>query len=264
VERIASRQNAIVKAARAAAAGREGHLLLDGAHLVRDALAAGVVIDLVAVAEDDVGEVQDLAQCAAKRGARVAAVSAPVMAAMSPVRAPSGIVALARRPATPEDVFSHTDAFVLMLVDVQDPGNVGAIVRAADACGATAVVASRGTADPFGWKALRGSMGSAFRVPVVPRADIGRAATDAAAAGLRLHAAVPRDGVLLDRCDLRARCAVLLGAEGSGLPEAIVAHAHVPLTIPMRDGVESLNVATAAAIIAYEARRQRSGSAGDR
>jgi RNA methyltransferase, TrmH family len=150
---------------------------------------------------------------------------------------------------------------VLMLEEVQDPGNLGAIVRAAEACGATGIVVGNGSADPFGWKALRGSMGSAFRVPLAGRLPLGPALDAARRRGLRILAAVARDGTSLPQCDLRQPLAVLLGGEGSGLSAEVLARADERLTIPMRPPVESLNVATAAAVIAYEAHRQRSGGA---
>jgi TrmH family RNA methyltransferase len=109
----------------------------------------------------------------------------------------------------------------------------------------------------MGWKALRGSMGSVFRVPVAVRQSLPAAVRAARDRGLAVFAAVPREGVALSRCDLRGPVAVVLGGEGPGLPEALVGLAGTRLTIPMRRPVESLNVATAAALIAYEAQRQR-------
>ena len=110
----------------------------------------------------------------------------------------------------------------LMLSEVQDPGNVGAIVRAAEACGATGVVAGEGTADPFGWKALRGAMGSTFRLPVASRqtlADaVGVARAQRGCACSRRRRATARR---CRRCDLRGPSAILLGGEGAGLPPAI-------------------------------------------
>jgi TrmH family RNA methyltransferase len=258
VEPISSRQNPIVRRFRDAARSPADGLLLDGAHLLAEALAAQVSIELVAVRQDCSGEESALAALAAERGARVVAVTPDVLSAMSPVRHPSGIVAIGlRRTATLEEALARAPQLVLLLCDVQDPGNVGAIVRAADGCGATGVIASEATADPFGWKALRGSMGSAFRIPVAPRQPLDRAVAAARARGVQVYAAVPRDGTPLPRCDLRRPSAVLLGGEGAGIGELILAAADEPLTIPMRGGVESLNVATAAAIVTYEALRQR-------
>jgi TrmH family RNA methyltransferase len=258
VEPISSRQNPIVRRFRDAARSPADGLLLDGAHLLAEALAAQVSIELVAVRQDCSGDESALAALAAERGARVVAVTPDVLSAMSPVRHPSGIVAIGlRRTATLEEALARAPQLVLLLCDVQDPGNVGAIVRAADGCGATGVIASEATADPFGWKALRGSMGSAFRIPVAPRQPLDRAVAAARARGVQVYAAVPRDGTPLPRCDLRRPSAVLLGGEGAGIGELILAAADEPLTIPMRGGVESLNVATAAALVTYEALRQR-------
>ena len=145
---------------------------------------------------------------------------------------------------------------VVVAVDVQDPGNLGAIVRAAEAAGATGVIASGASADPFGWKALRGAMGSTFRLPVlrVPDVDDGAARLPRARLAHHRHRARRDAG---HRVPLDEACAVLLGAEGTGLPQALVDAADTRLTIPMQAPVESLNVAVAAGIILYEARRQR-------
>jgi TrmH family RNA methyltransferase len=120
------------------------------------------------------------------------------------------------------------------------------------------VATSDASADPFGWKALRGAMGSTFRLPVAPHQDLDHAIDAARAAGIRVYATVPRGGTTLAAADLRRPCAVLLGGEGPGLPGALVGRADERLSIPMRGPVESLNVATAAALIVYEAARQRS------
>jgi len=145
---------------------------------------------------------------------------------------------------------------VLAAVDVQDPGNFGAIVRSADALGATGVVAAGASADPAGWKALRGSMGSSFRVPV-SKATVDDTLAAAKSAGLRVYAAA-MDGVPLDHCDLTGPTMIMLGSEGLGLPPAALGAADDRIAIPMRPGVESLNVAVSAALMLYEARRQRS------
>jgi TrmH family RNA methyltransferase len=265
MERIASRHNPLVqrfrRLARAASTrpGNVREVLLDGVHLVEEALSCGLAIVTVAVRDDlAAGPPGATAEAAARRGARAVIVTAPVLAAMSPVTEPSGIVAIARHlTATLGDALERVPQLVLVLAGVQDPGNLGAIIRAADACGASGVAVSPASADPFGWKALRGSMGSAFRIPVAARQDPGSAAAAARERGLRIFAAVPRGGIPLPACDLRTAAAVFLGGEGAGLPDALIAAADERLTIPMRPPVDSLNVATAAAVIAYEAARQR-------
>ena len=236
-------------------------LLLDGAHLLEEALSSGLRVEEVAIDQGALGGVLlDLTRRAERRGARVVTVSPSVLAALSPVRQPSGIVSLARRPDVRlEAAFGPANGLILMLSDVQDPGNVGAAIRAADACGVTGVLCGIRTADAFGWKALRGSMGSAFRVPVVTGTPLDAAVTDAQARGITVYAAVPRGGRALPACDLRLPAAVVLGGEGPGLPQDLLELADERLSIPMRPPVESLNVATAAALVAYEAMRQREG-----
>jgi TrmH family RNA methyltransferase len=260
VEHVTSRQNGVVKRFRDVA--REGRLddqvLLDGAHLVTDALGSGIPLEVVVFTADLAEPFEALvAQCAAA-GARVLTVPEKLMTTMSPVRRPSGVVAIAHvRPRTLAEVLAPAPQLILLLDRVQDPGNVGAIVRAAEGCGATAVIAGRGTADPFSWKALRGSMGSAFRMPiaVVESLVIGVAA--ARASGIRIFATTPRGGTPLQRADLSGPLAVLFGGEGSGLPGEMIGAADEALTIEMRPPVESLNVSVAAALVLYEASRQR-------
>lgn len=259
MDTIASRQNPLVRRFRAAAEKHGKDLLLDGAHLIEEAMAASLPIEVVVVADDAQGPFTELARRAEASGARVLAVTPGVLNAMSPVRQPSGIVAIGRRQERSlAEALAAAPQMVLMLDEVQDPGNVGAIVRAAEACGATGIVTGHGTADAMGWKALRGSMGSIFRLPVAVRQSLPEAVRAARALGIEILAAVPRDGVALTECDLRRPVAVLLGGEGAGLPDSLAALATSRVTIPMRRPVDSLNVATAAALIAYEAQRQRS------
>jgi TrmH family RNA methyltransferase len=259
---ITSRQNPVVKRFKEAAeAGDE--LLLDGPHLLAEALLAHLPVEVVAVENAAAnGEIGALVRRAEEAGARVLDVSGSVLEAMSPVRRPTGIVAIAqRRESTVDQVLGDAPQMVLMLEHVQDPGNVGAIIRAADACGATGVAVGAGSADPFGWKALRGSMGSAFRLPVASRQDLADVVQRARRLGVRLLAAVPRDGTSLPSTDLRQPVAVVLGGEGAGVSAELLELMDDRLTIPMRPTVDSLNVAAAAALIAYESSRQRRGGA---
>jgi TrmH family RNA methyltransferase len=181
------------------------------------------------------------------------------MRALSPVRSPSPIVAIADRPADGDARAYGSHALVVIAIDVQDPGNAGAIVRVAEAAGATGVVSAGASADPFGWKALRGSMGSALRLPILVRPDSGQAIDEARRHSCRVIAAAPRGGTPLHEADLRTPLAILVGGEGRGLSARHLAAADDRLVIPMAAPVESLNVAVSAALIVYEARRQNSG-----
>jgi TrmH family RNA methyltransferase len=263
VREITSRQNPLVAEYRALARHRPAGqiaVLLEGFHLVEEALAAGIAIKSAAVARRALADpqIEMLVERLEPMGTDVVAVSEAVLGAMSPVPSPSGLVAIAElRPAGLDEVFGRRPQLVLVSFDLQDPGNAGALVRSAVALGATGVIFCGASADPFSWKALRGSMGSAFHVPVVGRADGSAVIAAARAAGLSLCAAVPAGGRSVLDVDLTGPTAFLLGGEGSGLDPEIVAAADQRVSIPMAPRVESLNVSVAAALLAWEARRQR-------
>lgn len=264
MQRISSRQNALVGRYRDAARGAEGAgILLDGTHLVAEALAAGTRLleVLVPVAETRSPEVDALVSRLLQRGVDVTEGTAPVLDAASPVRSASQVVALAERPSSTRSPFLPSPALTIVACDIQDPGNLGAIVRAAEAAGATGAVTAGQCADPFGWKALRGSMGSALRLPILRTDSVDAACAAARAAGVRVAATVPRDGVSLHTADFSAPVALLIGGEGPGLPRTAIEAADLQVTIPMHAPVESLNAAVAAAVLLYEARRQRTAVA---
>ncbi len=258
---LTSRRNPVVARYRDVAHGDAvGLLLLDGPHLVADALAANVTIEhaVVAAASTDDAEIRPLLALLSARGIDTALASSTVMAGVSPLRSPSAIVAIARRPeASIGGSYSGTSPLLVIVSDIQDPGNMGAIVRVAEAAGATGVLAAGVSADPYGWKALRGSMGSALRLPVSRVDDVEGAVADARSRGCQVIATAPRGGRSVFDVDLRPPTALLIGGEGQGLPQALIAAADERITIPMQAPVESLNAAVTAAIVVYEARRQR-------
>ena len=241
-------------------------VLLDGVHLVREALAAGLEFDQVCIASsllEQNGEEAALAIALAERGIEVTAVSDKLMASLSPVRTPSGVVAVVmRRPRAHsiDDVLEAPDAMLLVGVDIQDPGNVGALLRVAEAAAAAAVVLTGESANPFSWKALRGSMGSGLRLPVVTELSLGDVLKALRAHQVGSVAAVARGGVTPDDVAWSGRVSVIVGGEGPGLSDDIVAQCDQRVTIPMAPPVESLNVTVAAAILLYAARRQRGSS----
>ena len=266
---ITSRQNPVVATFRAAArtrGARRPHLLLDGLRVIDDARAAGVHIEVAilsaaALREQDRATTR-LSNALVTAGVRTLAATASVLDAISPVRTPSGAVALAIHTPWPYDrVLKQTrQGLVVCPVGVQDPGNLGAIIRAADAGSASGVVVVRGSADPFGWRAIRGAMGSTFRVPVATTDSAASLVRSARSRDVRIMAAVPRGGTPLYDIDLTGPQLLLVGAEGAGLRAQVDTEADIRVSVPMRRRVESLNVAVAAALIIYEARRQQSRS----
>jgi TrmH family RNA methyltransferase len=259
---VSSRRNPLVARYRAAARGdSDGVVLLEGAHLMVEALDAGLRLREAAITPEAAArdEVEPILARLTRASTDVVLVAAGVMDALSPVKSPSGIVALADRPDTRAGrMYERASPLALIAVDVQDPGNVGAIVRVSEAGGAAGVIAGGACADPFGWKSIRGSMGSALRLPIAVERDAGAAIAAARRHGCRIMAAVPRGGQSMWQVDYAGPVAILIGGEGTGLPASLLAGADEHVTVPMQPPVESLNAAVTAALIVYEAFRQRS------
>lgn len=236
-------------------------LLLDGVHLITEAIASGIALDVVVASTARLGSMSEAGELARRLDAAgVDVVAAPdvVFSALSPVRTPSGVVAVgSRTPVTVDDVLRCNGGLVLVALDVQDPGNLGSMLRAAEAAGASGVLVGGVSASPFSWKALRGSMGSALRLPVAagiaPQACVALLQN----AGFRAIASVPAAGRDPDEVDWRGRVGLIMGGEGPGLPAELAARCNARVTIPMAAPVGSLNVAVAAGVLAYAARRQR-------
>jgi TrmH family RNA methyltransferase len=222
----------------------DGYAVAEGAHLLEEALAAKCEVGAVIVAESAHLHYPD---------ARV--VSDKTFRELASTETPQGVIALVRPGAATLEQMTGGAALVVVLDGVQDPGNAGAIMRAAEAFGATGVVFLKGTVNPYNPKCLRGSAGSVFRVPLV--AGVG-AEEILGRAGMAWYAAMPRSAKLVSEADLNARCGIIIGSEGRGVSAALAERA-TGLRIPTV-GVESLNAAVAAGILLYEARRQR-GSA---
>jgi TrmH family RNA methyltransferase len=261
---VTSRHNPVVRAFRDLAAHpdpRGARLLLDGAHLVHDAVERGLPFETVCVAVsrlEQPGEARVLADALRASGHEVITVADQVFATISPVRSPSGIAAIvSRTPTETADLLAAADPFLVAAFDIQDPGNVGALVRVAEAAGVSGVFVGGASANPFSWKALRGSMGSALRLPIVHGLPVPQVQTSLRHAHVRTVAAIPRGGADPDTIRWRGPVAILLGGEGPGLSDDVIAACDQRVTIPMTAPVESLNVSAAAAILLYTARRHR-------
>jgi RNA methyltransferase, TrmH family len=263
---IASRHNKTLKDMRRLRRSKGEHagdrVLLEGPHLVGEALAAGLALESVVATPAFLAGAEGRA-LARSLDAPPLAVEPHLLDELADADSPRGIVAVARLPRSgtaglplaPNGVYLYAEG-------VQDPGNLGAIARAAEAAGATGLALSPGTVHPNHPRALRGSAGSLLRLPVAAEVNADALAAHLAPLAPRWAALVPRGGLDLYRAPLEplddGALVLLLGAEGPGLSPALAARADLALSIPMAAGVESLNAAVAAAVALFEIRRRRS------
>lgn len=247
------------------ARGRRGLALLEGVRLVEEAQTAGTRIVGAVVSSELRRTTRGTALRASLESHAVAVqeVTPRVFATLADTDAPQGIIAVIEpRRWTPEDVRIDAAAVVLVVDGVQDPGNVGTLVRTAHALGARATIALRGTADPWGPKTLRSAMGATFRHPILVFDDAGFIAWS------RRHDvtlwAAAADGEPLERAVAALNgggkrtggvIAVIVGNEGAGIRPHLNAVAARRVAIPLAQGAESLNVAVAAGILLYEVTR---------
>ena len=236
---------------------RSPEIVLEGPRTVTEALAAGIVPVTVVVPESSEEDpaVRDI--CGDLGGSvELLVVRDKVFVGLAPSVTPQPMLAIVERPAAEiPPSFGATDV-ALVLIDVSDPGNVGTLVRVADAVGAVCVVCIAG-ADPWGPKTIRSSAGSVLRVPVVTADDLGGVAEKLRSAGARVigtdvRAGEPHDGGVLD-----GPVAIVLGSEPRGLDRSIDPLIDAWVRIDMPGNTESLNVAMAGTLLAYEARRAR-------
>src|SRR5277367_155683 len=257
---ISSRTNARVKQLRAAFQGHArlsgGMVAIEGDHLLEEALRSGMVLKTVFVSE------RRAVPGVVPRGVEVMRLTEEVFGSVVETQSPQGVAALLVPPVFGLEDVMGSAALILIAVGLQDPGNLGTLVRSAEAFGATGVLTTPGTVSAWNQKALRASVGSVFRVPVV-----GVTASEVEGLkgrGVRLIAAVGSDGAdvtAAQEMDFTAACAVMIGNEGSGLGTEWIEMCDERVTIPCPGAVESLNAAVAGSLLLYEASRQRATAA---
>lgn len=187
-------------------------------------------------------------------------VTDEVMKAMADTQTPQGVLALVRQPKWRlEDVWKGENPHIIMLETLQDPGNLGTILRAGEGAGITGLIMNRETADIFNPKVIRSTMGSVYRVPFIYTDSLSEAAGEAKRRGIRLYAAHLKGERSYDREDYRQGCGFLIGNEARGLTDETAALADCYVKIPMLGRVESLNAAVAASVLMFETARQRRG-----
>ncbi|HSS19299.1 MAG TPA: RNA methyltransferase [Pyrinomonadaceae bacterium] len=262
LSQITSRDNSLLQLARSVRDGKTTELIfVEGMRLCEEALRSGLHVHALLVSDELAAKerARDLIASLEATADRAALISETLLASISYTKTPQGIVVLADRPATSEAHFAAAQAKALIVVmhRINNPVNVGAILRTAEAAGATGAIATQHTADPFSPKALRGAMGSAFRLPVWFGADFTEAVSWCSKAEVQTVCADVHATNSYDEVDWRKPSALIMGPESNGLSAEEVAAASMSVRIPMLPEAESLNVAVATGVLLYEAVRQR-------
>lgn len=247
---ITSRDNDTVKyvcrlSASASFRAEEGLFFAEGKKLCFD-LAASLPVRSVFYTEDFVNNCPEAADLAQDRYQ----IKDHVAEKMSETKTPQGLFCLFEIPTSG---LAEMDANkgILLCENLQDPANVGAIIRSAAAFGFGGVVLSSGSADPFSPKALRACMGTVGRIPLLCKQDITKTAQELAQNGVMVYATALQNAVPLATATIQRPCALLIGSEGAGLSKAALEAAGQTVYIPMHYGVESLNAAAAASVLLY-------------
>jgi len=253
VDLITSHQNARVKELRAACAarGKEEKVAVEGDHLVEEALRSGVSNALLFVRENYAGNIPT--------GIETLYLAKDVFDKAVATETPQGI-ALLFEPPTP--AIQPGPALILIAAGLQDPGNLGTLIRSAEAFGVTQLLTTEQTVSPWNQKCIRASAGSVFRMPML----LSQTTQQLAALTITIFAAVAGDAsgsrspIPFTNADLLQPCSLMIGNEGAGLSAELLALANEHISIPMPGKIESLNAAIAGSLLLYEASRQRAAS----
>jgi TrmH family RNA methyltransferase len=261
---ITSRDNSLLRQARAVRDGKidelifvEGLRLCDEAHRSKLQIESVIVSEELLRKERAASVINELSRVSE----RVASVSEKLLASISYTKTPQGIVVLAQRPESSEARLAanlNSNSLLVVLHQINNPVNVGAILRTAEAAGGTGVITTANTSDPFSPKSLRGAMGSAFRLPIWSGVSFEDVIDWCRNRGITSICADAEAQTAYTEIDWTKPSALILGTESTGFtPEELASAEHV-ITIPMKGAAESLNVSVAAGILLFEAARQRS------
>ena len=262
IRQIGSPTNSLLKVYRRALAKgttREGWLAVEGPFLVEEALGAAPAVRThsVLIAESGFAKFARLME---RLPAEAEAVQVPdrLFEQLAQTQNPQGIAALVELPPHNLEIILRGQNLLLLLAcGLQDPGNLGTLMRSAAAFGASALLTLHETVSPFNPKAVRSSAGAIFRLPVLEGVAAGELLHRLRAARVLIVAADRHSPTPLCQADLRGSLAILVGREASGLPLEIAREASLRLSIPIQPGVDSVNAATAGSVFLYEAARQR-------
>ncbi|MEA5579323.1 RNA methyltransferase [Anabaena sp. UHCC 0451] len=255
---LTSLQNSLVKQIRKLHSAKERHkqqlFLLEGTHLLAEACATDYPLDTVCCTPQWQAAHSQLWELVCSRCHRTEIVSEEVLAAIATTVQPDGVVATAKRDEQENQI--ALTGLVLAVETLQDPGNLGTIIRTAAAAGASGLWLSDDSVDLDHPKVLRASAGQWFRLNKAVSEDLKATVQQCQEAGMQVIATLPTASVTYWQVDWRKPSLILLGNEGAGLSDDLAAIADTQVKIPLSPGVESLNVAITAALMLYEAQRQ--------
>ncbi|MGG1519292.1 RNA methyltransferase [Paenibacillus oryzisoli] len=235
---------------------KQGKYLIEGYHLLEEALKAGAAVETILFLAEK-GLPGELASLEGAAAVEWIGVSSAVLAKCSDAQTPQGVLAIVAKPAVGADtLLAGAHDLVVVLDGVQDPGNLGTIIRSADAVGANAVVLGSGTVDLYNPKTIRSTMGSLYHLPIV-EADLADLLPRARERGVQLVTTSLQAQRSCYETDLREPAWLILGNEAKGVSPGVAALSDVQVIIPMQGQAESLNVAMAATVLLFEAMRQR-------
>ena len=265
MQKVTSRSNEKVKLLRAVRDGREPELVfIEGTRLAAEALETDIIIRLAAVSSDTIAreDERELLERISNRSAEVIEIPRAMFDQIGDTATPQGIILIGERPHQgPESLvraISEGDfeiPVVVYLHRVNNPANLGAVIRTAEAAGAVGVITSAGSADAFSPRSLRGSMGSAFRLPVWEKAEFGDIERFCSENSLKVIATTLSQATDHRQIDWNRPILLAFGPEADGLPAEILDRADERTAIKMRPPVESLNLAISCGVILFEARR---------
>jgi len=263
---ITSRDNSLLRQVRAVRDGKVEELIfVEGLRLCEEAYGSKLEIEAVVVSEELLRKERaaEVIEQLSKVAKRVASVSEKLLESVSYTKTPQGIILLAQRPESSEaHLAAQLDANPLLVVlhQINNPVNVGAILRTSEAAGAAGVITTRNTSDPFSPKSLRGAMGSAFRLPIWSGPDYAETIEWCRRRGIVTVCADVKASNSYTDLDWTGPRALILGPESTGFTLEELDMAGKKVAIPMKGSAESLNVSVAAGILLFEAARQRTKS----
>lgn len=234
---------------------KTGEFVIEGFRFVEEALKSEFEVKTILVSEVQKKRWDDFDLGGKlKPGTRVALIKDELVKYLCSTENPQGIIAVIKKNKV--SVSENKDGFYVLIDKLQDPGNLGTIIRTSHAAGASGVILTKGTVDPYNEKTLRATMGSIFRIPVID--DMNNEFIDKLRKnGYKLVATSLEKSISLYDTDLRQNVILSVGNEGNGISDEIFEKADIKVRIPMPGEAESLNVSSAAAVLIFEAVRQR-------